>query len=140
MAVEFFVPGQPVGKGRPRATVRAGRARLYTPARTADAEARADAIATLAMGDSPLMDGPLSLVLDVRCAIPTSWSKKKQAAALAGEVRPTGRPDLDNIVKLYADAFNGVIWRDDSQVVRVVSEKRYSDRPGVLVTVMEVRT
>ena len=29
MAVEFFVPGQPVGKGRPRATVRAGRARLY---------------------------------------------------------------------------------------------------------------
>ena len=26
MAVEFFVPGQPVGKGRPRATVRAGRA------------------------------------------------------------------------------------------------------------------
>lgn len=47
MAVEFFVPGQPVGKGRPRATVRAGRARLYTPARTADAEARADAIATL---------------------------------------------------------------------------------------------
>ena len=42
MTVEFFVPGQPVGKGRPRATVRAGRARLYTPARTADAEARAD--------------------------------------------------------------------------------------------------
>ena len=59
------------------------------------------------MGDSPLMNGPLSLVLDVRCAIPTSWSKKKQAAALAGEVWPTGRPDLDNIVKLYADAFNG---------------------------------
>ena len=41
---------------------------------------------------------------------------------------------------LYADAFNGVVWRDDSQVVRVVSEKRYSDRPGVLVTVKEVRT
>ena len=76
----------------------------------------------------------------MRCAIPSSWSKKKQAAAEAGEVRPTGRPDLDNIVKLYADAFNGVVWRDDSQVVRVVSEKRYSDRPGVLVTVMEVRT
>ena len=55
-------------------------------------------------------------------------------------MRPTGRPDLDNIVKLYADAFNSVVWRDDSQVVRVVSEKRYSDRPGVLVTVMEVRT
>ena len=41
---------------------------------------------------------------------------------------------------LYADAFNGVVWRDDSQVVRVVSEKRYNDRPGVLVTVKEVRT
>ena len=40
-------------------------------------------------------------------------------------------------MKLYADAFNGVIWRDDSQVVRVVSEKRYSDRPGVHVMVRE---
>lgn len=133
--IQFFVPGQPVGKGRPRAAVRAGQARMYTPARTAEAEARADAVATLAMGDAPLMDGPLALRLDVRCQIAVSWSKKKQAAALAGYVRPTGKPDLDNVLKLYADAFNGVVWRDDSQVVRVMAEKRYSDRPGVLVTV-----
>lgn len=133
--IQFFVPGQPVGKGRPRAAVRAGQARMYTPARTAEAEARADAVATLAMGDAPLMDGPLVLHLDVRCKIAASWTKKKQASALAGDVRPTGKPDLDNVLKLYADAFNGVVWRDDSQVVRVTAEKRYSDRPGVLVTV-----
>ena len=55
MAVEFFVPGQPVGKGRPRATVRAGRARLYTPAKTEKYEARVALFAQQAMAGRPVI-------------------------------------------------------------------------------------
>ena len=36
--VSFTVPGEPIGKGRPRATTRAGHAALYTPKKTANYE------------------------------------------------------------------------------------------------------
>ena len=140
MAVEFFVPGQPVGKGRPRATVRAGRARLYTPAKTEKYEARVALFAQQAMAGRPVMAGPVALSVTALFPIPTSWPKKRQAAARAGTEQHTKRPDADNCAKAILDGLNGVVWKDDSQVVTLSIEKRYSDRPGVLVTVMEVGT
>lgn len=140
MAVEFFVPGQPVGKGRPRATVRAGRARLYTPAKTEKYEARVALFAQQAMAGRPVMAGPVALSVTALFPIPTSWPKKRQAAARAGTEQHTKRPDADNCAKAILDGLNGVVWKDDSQVVTLSIEKRYSDRPGVLVTVKEVRT
>ena len=139
MAVEFFVPGQPVGKGRPRATVRAGRARLYTPAKTEKYEARVALFAQQAMAGRPVMAGPVALSVTALFPIPTSWPKKRQAAARAGTEQHTKRPDADNCAKAILDGLNGVVWKDDSQVVTLSIEKRYSDRPGVLVTVMEAR-
>ena len=138
MAVEFFVPGQPVGKGRPRATVRAGRARLYTPAKTEKYEARVALFAQQAMAGRPVMAGPVALSVTALFPIPTSWPKKRQAAARAGTEQHTKRPDADNCAKAILDGLNGVVWKDDSQVVTLSIEKRYSDRPGVLVTVEEV--
>ena len=140
MAVEFFVPGQPVGKGRPRATVRAGRARLYTPAKTEKYEARVALFAQQAMAGRPVMAGPVALSVTALFPIPTSWPKKRQAAARAGTEQHTKRPDADNCAKAILDGLNGVVWKDDSQVVTLSIEKRYSDRPGVLVTAKEVRT
>lgn len=140
MAVEFFVPGQPVGKGRPRATVRAGRARLYTPAKTEKYEARVALFAQQAMAGRPVMAGPVALSVTALFPIPPSWPKKRQAAARAGTEQHTKRPDADNCAKAILDGLNGVVWKDDSQVVTLSIEKRYSDRPGVLVTVMEART
>lgn len=44
---------------------------------------------------------------------------------------PGTRPDLDKLTRAVLDALTdtGVIWRDDSQVVRVLAEKKYA-RPG----------
>ena len=41
-------------------------------------------------------------------------------------------PDLDNIVKLVADALNGVFYKDDSQIAQLKAEKIYcnpSEKP-----------
>jgi Holliday junction resolvase RusA-like endonuclease len=40
---------------------------------------------------------------------------------------PPSKPDADNYAKLVLDALNGVLWRDDSQVVRLFVEKAYCD-------------
>ncbi len=133
------IPGAPQGKGRPRFSRRSGRA--YTPARTQQAEE------TLAGRVAAQLQGkiaqPLTEPLRVRCffvmPVPASWSKKRQRAALEGKAWPTGKPDVDNLCKLLFDALNGLMWRDDSQIVELVTTKAYGEHPQTTVTVEVMR-
>ena len=135
----FEIPGDPVAKARPRAAMVAGRARLYTPAKTEKYEARVALFAQQAMAGRPVMAGPVALSVTALFPIPASWPKKRQAAARAGTEQHTKRPDLDNILKAIKDGMNGVAWKDDSQVcVLRECRKGYSDTPRVLVTVEEI--
>jgi len=107
-----------------------GRARAYTPKKSADYEKQ---IAAACNVEAPL-EGPLSMVIKIYLPIPASWSKKKQQQARDREIFPTSRPDIDNYAKAVLDALNGIAYEDDSQVIDLIVEKRYArDEPGVLV-------
>jgi Holliday junction resolvase RusA-like endonuclease len=134
MTVELL--GEPRGKGRPRFVRRTGHA--YTPEKTASYEAMLRHEAAITMAGRRPLEGALRVLVVAYFGVPQSWSAKKRAAALAGVIRPTKRPDLDNVVKML-DAFNGVIWIDDAQVVAGVIEKHYSDRPRLRIEIVEVR-
>ena len=41
--------------------------------------------------------------------------------------------DVDNIAKACLDALNGVVWRDDRQVIRLTSEKFAGERAAILI-------
>lgn len=133
--IKFFVPGPPVGKGRPRAARRGKHITLYTPAKTVSYESLVAMAATQAMAGRPPLDGPVVLVLDIALPVPQSWSKKRQAAALADITPPTTKPDCDNVLKAICDAANNIVWRDDVQVVDVVLRRRYRETPGVHVAI-----
>ena len=140
--IEFFVPGTPVGKGRPRAARRGAGVVMFTPGKTADYEALVAATAAAALaGDAAaahrLLDGPLEAVLEMRFPVPASWSKAKRARALAGAEWHTSRPDADNVAKAILDACNGVVFRDDSQVVMLIATKAFSEEPGVRAVIRE---
>jgi len=115
--------------------------RMYTPAKTASYESLVAYAAAVAMAGRPLLEGACSCSLDIVLPIPASWSRKKQAAALAGTVYPTTKPDADNVIKAVYDAMNGVVWRDDVQACDGQQTKRYGAVPGVRVRVemMEVQ-
>lgn len=130
------IPGELRGKGRPRFTARGGFARAFTDAKTVNAEAWVKACAVEA-GAVPL-DGPVSIAMQITVAVPASWSKRKRADALAGGLYPTGKPDLDNCVKLVADALNGVAWRDDKQIVRMDCRKAFGPVAQTILTICEV--
>ena len=137
----FVVPGQPVGKGRPRFT-RSGH--TYTPQDTLDAEERIRAAFSRAYPSHVPIEGPLKLVVWARFRIPASWTKAKQQQAREGRILPTGKPDWDNIGKLVSDALNphGFFpgaYLDDSQIVEATVEKRYGD-PCLMVTLLSGRT
>ena len=135
--VSFTVPGEPIGKGRPRATTRAGHASLYTPKKTANYESLIAHAAHQAMAGAAPVEFACQVQLSITVGVPASWSKKKQAAALAGQVLPTKKPDTDNVVKAVFDGMNGVVWRDDVQAVDLFVRKRYGAAPCVFVRVSQ---
>lgn len=48
------------------------------------------------------------------------------------------KPDCDNLAKGIKDALRGVVYRDDSQIVRLAVAKEYSQVPGVSIRVERV--
>ena len=85
-------------------------------------------------------DGPLKVVIQAEIPIPASWSKKKKGQAIQGAIYPTGRPDVDNLAKQIFDIFNGIIWRDDKQIVGLAVYKAYGDTPQWIIKVMRPQT
>lgn len=132
-AWRLTVPGEPATKQRPRFRKETGH--TYTPERTISAESHVKASAYSQMGQ-PLLEGPLIVELTFFESVPKSWSAKRRAGALSGRDYPTSRIDIDNMCKLVLDALNGVLWRDDKQVVDLHAKRRFSDAPR---TELEVR-
>tara|TARA_R110000787_G_scaffold48723_7_gene117146 strand:+ start:131 stop:565 length:435 start_codon:yes stop_codon:yes gene_type:complete len=136
MSVHFIVPGQPVAKARARST-RSGR--HYTPEKTVNFEKHVAYCATGALAGLPKekkkFDGPVQVRIECFMTIPASWSKKKKAQALSGDLLPVVKPDLDNIAKSCLDAINGLVFVDDSQVCELSMFKKYSDSPRTQITV-----
>lgn len=136
--VAFTVPGEPQGKGRPRATTRGGKARVFTPAKTVAYEGLVAHAAQQAMAGHPPLEGALVVeVLTFRMP-PASWSNRKKQEALIGAIRPTCKPDGDNIAKAIGDGGNGVVWQDDAQIVDWRIAKFYGATPGVRVNVAQI--
>ena len=70
--------------------------------------------------------------------IPASWSNKKRLAAAAGQVRATKKPDADNVLKGLKDGCNGIVWRDDAQVVSIILKKSYAEIPMAKIAIREL--
>lgn len=143
MTITMVIPGPPQGKGRARSFVRNGRVGHYTPEKTRTYEGMIRTQAIEAMGAELPYEGPMSLTLCALYPIPKSWPRWKQEMALAGQILPTVKPDLDNVEKAIKDALNGVAWKDDCQVCVVIKQKSYTradQSPGVLVSFDQMAT
>lgn len=137
--IRFALAGPPVAKGRPRfGRDAAGKAVAFTPLKTRDYQALLRAAARRAMAGAPPLEAPLRVTVRAFLAIPSSFSRKRAAAAERGELLPAVRPDLDNLVKLALDACNKVVFRDDALVVELVARKLYATEPRLDIEVEPV--
>ena len=135
--VMYTVYGEPVGKGRPRFVRRGNFTQTYTPAKTKTYEDEIRYMARCAMGASEPLGTPVTVAIYIRVDIPKSFSKQKRKDALANIIKPTKKPDIDNIAKCFLDAMNGHVYLDDKQVVSLHITKVYSEIGAVEVMVRE---
>jgi len=135
--VTFKVEGNPIGKGRPKFARRGNYVAAYTPTKTRDYEDQIREAAIRAMGASEPLENPVIAYLYITVPIPASYPKKRRQACLLNEERPMKKPDIDNIVKAFLDAMNGVIYADDSQVCSLQATKVYGTVGMVNVLIKE---
>jgi Holliday junction resolvase RusA-like endonuclease len=110
----------PIAKGRPRI----GRNGPYTPDKTRCYERQLKLLLKGVYKNKPDA-GPI--VLSISFYMPLTARSKKSAFH-------TVKPDLDNLIKAFCDAANGILWNDDAQVCRVLAGKMYdtqSRRTGI---------
>ena len=127
----FKIPGEPTGKARPRIT----KWGAHTPEKTVLYE---NLVKTCYNGG--MYEGAVAIYVRAYYNIPKSATKKARAEIENLERFPTKKPDCDNVLKIIADALNGIAYHDDSQIVRATVEKYFADEPRVEVELMEVRT
>ena len=155
----IILEGEPRGKGRPRFSARGGIVRTFTDEKTADYEREIQLEVFRTMGGQALVEsvtefkkrpmvesfeisggqpaftGPVEVEMEIRHPVRASWNKAKRAGALEGSIAPTVKPDPDNVLKIFYDAFNGCVWGDDTQVIKGSFSRCFSESPGVTVIV-----
>lgn len=136
MMLNFTVPGPPQGKARARTVFNphTGQTHSYTPDSTVLYENLVKYSFLEQCGRKKFeKDTPVYVSMLARYPIPKSASKKRTSQMISGTIRPTKKPDIDNISKCILDALNTIAYHDDSQVVELVIKKVYSSEPGVSV-------
>lgn len=128
------IPGTPIAKARPRFVRRGKFVSTYNPQETEEGR-------FLFEVQKQWKREPLKEPLIVECGffmpIPKGTSKKKILAMLAETEKHTKRPDTSNLIKFVEDCLNGFVWKDDSQIFRIVGEKFFSENPRTLIQIKE---
>lgn len=133
----FTVWGQPQGKGRARVVSQGGKAHGYTPPKTALYERLVAETYKSSYDGADALRKAVELKIDAFFRVPDSWPRRKKQEALAGLLPVTVKPDCDNILKVIADALNGVAWLDDKQVTFAQVRKAYGAEPRVEIEIWE---
>ena len=130
--MNLTIYGKPQPKERPRVYKGHG----ITPTRTKNYEAM---IARAWAAEHPeQLSGDLHVEIRFFMPTPISWSKQKKERAERGIIRPSVRPDIDNLVKIILDGLNGVAFADDKQVIELTAAKYYSANPRTAILVEEI--
>lgn len=134
--------GEVGGKGRPRTRIIYQGQRavpvIYPDPDSAKVERLIKGLAFAAMHRKPIFEGPVEITIEVYLKRPVSWPRHRCESVFG--FFATGKPDVDNQQKLWFDAFNKVVWNDDSQVSDVIFRRRFAPdgRAHVDVTVREL--
>ena len=138
-SAELIIECEPIGKARPRVTVRGPFAHAYTPKKTKSYENMIKNEYLNKYGYSNILEGPLEAQIAAYFPIPKSSSKSLKKKMILNQYKHTNKPDIDNVQKAILDALNGVAYSDDSQIIKITGQKFYSSTPRIELKLKEIK-
>ena len=135
--IVLLIDGNPFGKQRPR-VVRTGKgaSRAFTPEKTMQYESYVKVLYRQKYGRHTSFKEDDELHLDIKAYYKIAKSTPKYLKKMM--VKPTKKPDVDNIIKIIADSLNGVAYKDDKQIVACSCQKFYASNPRVELVLSKV--
>ena len=136
------IMGEPMGKQRPKFSVRNGFGRAYTPEKTLNYENlvkheymckyEKTKFGRMAFNANDCIEA----VITAYFPIPKADEGKKGLTKSGREKREKGwkcntKADLDNIAKICLDSLNGIAYPDDRQITSLTVKKYWSKSPRV---------
>lgn len=145
MDIEFVIYGEPMGKQRPKVSVRNGYPHAYTPKETMLYENKV-AYAYKEIAKDFIFDRNDLLSVSITAYFPLNkgdYGKKglnKSGRYKLDQIYSPTHKDIDNICKCVLDGLNGVAWLDDKQVCMLLGIKKWTqDNPRVEVYIGKLR-
>ena len=138
----FEIDGKPQGKARARTfyNPKLGRVQSMTPENTVLYENQVKAEYNAQCNAKWMNKEPLAMYITAYYPIPKSTTKKDRQLICSGKLFPTKKPDADNVAKVICDALNGVAYGDDTQIIKLVILKAYTEvQPRVKVCIEEIK-
>lgn len=139
--IVLIIDGNPFGKQRPRVVrTRKGASRAFTPEKTANYESYIKTLYIQKYGRRISFKEDDELHLDIKAyyEIAKSTPKYLKEMMITGVVKPTKKPDVDNIIKIIADSLNEVAYKDDKQIVACSCQKFYASEPRVEIVISKL--
>ena len=136
MKYQFEIKEKAIGKQRPRYSSKTHR--MYTPTKTSTFEEKVKwAFKSKYNIATELSVNPFKAKIVAVFEPPKSLSKKKKEELLYS-INYTKKPDVDNIAKAILDSLNGLAYKDDSQVSKLLVLKDYGIENKILVELEEI--
>lgn len=142
--IKFFVPGIARTAGS-KSAFRDKNGKVHLTHAGKYSKAWMDSVKWFAMKQygerMPLLICPLTLKLTFFRQRPTGHYGTGRNAGLLKDSSPEypiTRPDLDKLNRAIGDALTGIVFKDDSQIVKLESSKLYcglEDKMGVFITI-----
>ncbi|RUL56477.1 RusA family crossover junction endodeoxyribonuclease [Lysinibacillus antri] len=133
--IQFEIPGDVQAQQRPKFSRAGNGVKAVDPQESRDYKSFVRLVASQHAPDV-LITEPIKLTIDVYRKIPKDKQTGPKMKLIGeGKLRPTTKPDIDNLAKGIKDGLSKVLWHDDSQVIELVARKWYSENPRAVVTV-----
>ena len=135
LIINFTIPGEPKSKLRYRTTKQGF---TYNPKQNIEYENWVKQCYCI-KHNQKFLQGQIKVVIKAYFTIPKSTSKKKRMEMIEGKIRPTKKPDTDNLAKIILDSLNTIAFHDDKQIVDLSVEKYYSEESRIEVILEEIK-
>ena len=128
MNITFEVPGKAQPKQRPRFNKWTGS--IYTPKETVEYENR------VRLSFNRIKPSGYKVIEKQAVLVEVIVHMKKSKSCKY--IHPVIKIDLDNVIKSILDALNKVCYKDDKQVIGIVSTKKWGNEDKVIVKIQTV--